>query len=109
MSIFGFFYNVFKGSVLSSERDRIQDKFDHFDQRLDIVERDIAVIKGQLNANHQIGLANQAIALANNEATEQKLNAISATCQATDLIVKQHLAYMDDALSLIKEAIKNRA
>ncbi|PZU94936.1 MAG: hypothetical protein DCE90_14045 [Pseudanabaena sp.] len=106
MSILTPFLNIFRSALLSSERDKIQAKFDHFDDRVDKVELSIAVLTEQLKATHQINLANHALALANNEATEQRLNAISATCSATDLVVKHNLAYMNESLEMIKSALK---
>lgn len=85
------------GSVTS---ERLQRKLDHFDERLDVLERDGAVMREQIKSLHEISVANL-------EAVEQKVNATNVSIQALDLIVKHHLSYMDNALERITQTVKD--
>lgn len=84
------------GSVTS---ERLQKKLDHFDERLDKLEVDNAVLKESVRALHQVSVANL-------EAVEQKVNATNTSIQSLDLIVKHHLSYIDEALKRVMETIK---
>jgi hypothetical protein len=99
MNIVGFFGALVRKAVYSAERDRISDKFDHLDSRLDVLERDVAVVKHQTQSLHEVSTANL-------EAIEQKVNATNASMQALDLIVKHHLAYMGKVLQSIQDTLK---
>lgn len=101
MNVLGFFGSIIRNAVYSAERDRIGDKFDHFDSRLDVLERDVAVVKQQTQSLHEISTANL-------EAIEQKVNATNSSMQALDLIVKHHLSYMDKALESIQSNLKTK-
>lgn len=43
MNIFRSIFSIAKGALLAAEREKIQEKFDHFDERLDLLERNDAV------------------------------------------------------------------
>lgn len=43
MNIFRSIFSIAKGALLAAEREKIQEKFDRFDERLDLLERNDAV------------------------------------------------------------------
>jgi hypothetical protein len=100
MKIIVFISSLVRNAIYSAERDRIGEKFGHFDSRLDVLERDNAVVKEQIQSLHEVSTANL-------EAIEQKVNATNSTVQALDLIVKHHLAYLDTNLTELKNTMKS--
>jgi hypothetical protein len=102
MNIFRSIFSIAKGALLAAERDKIQEKFDRFDERLDLLERNDAVKLEMIRSSNDCTLANL-------EAVEQKINAANSAIGALDLIVKHHFSYIDDSLKSLKEMMKSLA
>lgn len=94
-----------KNIISSAERDRMQekfekvnDKFDHFDDRLDTLERSQSMQNEKLSSIHQITLAN-------NEALEQKLNRTTVTAQSVREIVDIRINSFQESLRRLEALI----
>jgi hypothetical protein len=81
-------------ALASSERDRLNDKFDAFDRRLDRLELDTAEIKTRLDSFHKVNLANQ-------ELFEEKLN----SAKSGQEVLKEMIAFR---FSTIENLIKSK-
>lgn len=84
------------------ERDRIDAKFDHFDERMDSLEQSNCEMKAKLDAIHQINFAN-------NEALEQKLNASKSAQQQIIETMQFRFSYNEDSLREIKDLLLRRS
>jgi len=98
--------------VSSAERDRLQEKFekvhekfDHFDKRLDALEVSQALQNEKLSSIKEISLAN-------NEALEQKLNRSAVTAQSVREIVDFRIEAFQESLRrlevLISELLRRK-
>ena len=88
--------------ISSAERDRMEEKFekvnekfDHFDDRLDDLETSQALQNEKLSSIHQITLAN-------NEALEQKLNRSAVTNQSIRDIVDVRIESFQESLKRLE-------
>lgn len=88
-------FRILRRWAASAERDRIDAKFDHLDERIDQIEQSNAEIRARIHSMHEIHLAN-------NEALEQKLNASKSGQQQILSIMDLRFSYSEAALSEIK-------
>lgn len=89
----------------SADRDRndrlfekVDDKLDHFDERLDSLEKSQAQQNEKLSAIYQISSAN-------NEALEQKVNRTTVTAQSVREIVDVRLEAFQESLKRLEVLI----
>jgi len=99
-------FSLIRRLAASSERDRLSDKFDHlegkidkFDERLDRVERIQAEKNERIRAIHEISLAN-------NEALEQKLNASTVSVEMVRQIVDARINGFQDSIKYLQTLIE---
>jgi len=76
--------------------DKVNEKFDHFDDRLDSLETSQALQNEKLSSIHQVTLAN-------NEALEQKLNRSTVTTQTVREIVDIRIEGFQETLKRLEE------
>lgn len=97
------FVNGLKRWAISAERDRLEEKFekvhekfDHFDDRLDALESSQELQNEKLSSIRDITLAN-------NEALEQKLNRSAVTAQSVREIVDIRIQGFQETLKRLEE------
>ena len=105
---------IFVRNIVSrAERDRMEErfekvneKFDHFDDRIDDLETSQALQNEKLSSIHQVTLAN-------NEALEQKLNRNTVTNQSVREIVDIRIEAFQESLrrleALITQVLRSKS
>jgi hypothetical protein len=89
----------------SSERDRLEGKFDHIDEKFDDVDKRFDNIeRWQARQDEKLSSINQ-VTLANNEALEQKLNRSVVTAQSVRDIVDVRINGFQDSLKRLEELL----
>lgn len=110
-------YRIFQRILASSERDRLEQKFDKvgdrfseledhfndkfasFDNRMDTVEKCQAAQNEKLGAIHEVTLAN-------NEALEQKLNLSTVTTEMVRQIVDARINSFQESIKYLQTLIE---
>lgn len=92
-------FGMVRRAIATSERDRIEEKLEKFDERLDLLESTDKQIYTRLEAIHETNLAN-------NEALEQKMNASKANQEMLKSIIDVKFEYMAKAFEDVKSLIR---
>jgi hypothetical protein len=99
-------FSAFRKFIISVERDRfdgkfelVEKKFDHFDQRIDDLEKNQVEQRERLISIHQVTLAN-------NEVLEEKLNRQTVTTEGVRQIVDARIENFQLSLKTIQGLIE---
>jgi prefoldin subunit 5 len=96
--IFGKMFYALRRALTEIDRDRIDAKFDHLDERIDRLEQSNAEIRVKIDSINSVNFAN-------NEVLEQKLNASKSGQERILSIMELRFSYAEDALKDIKNLI----